>query len=166
MPILQNYSQQVRLHQRRRAPQPQPSKFNPKWLKKLLETPKGLAPGSSGLRAEHLQAILTDRNLGISGEALDLLAKFVNLSLGGYLPTNLQTYFCGGRLIPLNKKDTGIRPIVVGELLRALIAKASLKEVEHLLVALQPLQLGVGRKGPVIQAPVLTAKSWIRELKE
>ena len=68
----------------------------------------------------------------------------------------LQCYICGGRLIPLNKKDHGIRPLVVGELFRAIVAKMILKEAETGLSAMQPTQVGVGGKGPVIQAAILT----------
>ena len=85
-----------------------------------MQTPKGLAPGCSGLRAEHLKAVLCDRNLELAAQALTLLTGFVNQSLNGYLPPDLQPCLCGGRLIPLIKKDSGVRPLVVGELLRAL----------------------------------------------
>ena len=99
-------------------------------IKKLImETPKGLAPGASGLRAEHIKAILGDRNLGVAAQALNLLTKFTNLSASGYFPSPIQAHLCGGRLVPLNKKDSGIRPLVVGETLRAVVAKAALKEV-------------------------------------
>ena len=51
--------------------------------------------------------------------ALELLTKFSNLCIAGYLPSELQEFFCGGGLIPRNKKKySGIRPNVVGEFLR------------------------------------------------
>ena len=43
--------------------------------KVILQTPNGLAAGCSGLRAEHLKALLTDRNIGRAAKALDLLTK-------------------------------------------------------------------------------------------
>ena len=129
-----------------------------------MQTPKGLAPGCSGLRAEHLKAVLCDRNLGLAAQALTLLTGFVNQSLNGYLPPDLQPCLCGGRLIPLIKKDSGVRPLVVGELLRALVSKCALSEVTHQLTQLQPHQLGVGKAGAVIPAAVQTVKSWIRSL--
>ena len=52
------------------------------------------------------------------------LTSITNLALGGYLPQELQTHLCGGKQVPLLKKDCGIRPLVVGECLRAIIAKA------------------------------------------
>ena len=78
--------------------------------KAVLKNPKGLAAGCSGLRAEHIKAVLQDRNLGRAAQALDKLTKLVNLCVAGYLPVELQEYFCNGRLIPLNKKDGGHSP--------------------------------------------------------
>ena len=51
---------------------------------------------------------------------------------------------------------------MVGECLRALVSKFALKEVEHCLQALHPLQIGVGGNGPVIQADILGVKSWLK----
>ena len=87
-----------------------------------------------------------------------------NLCVSGYLPNDLQEYFCSVRLVPLNKKDDGIRPIVVGEFLWGMVSKLALKEVEHLLQSLQPAQIGVGGKGPVIQAAILCVKSWLKDM--
>ena len=87
-----------------------------------------------------------------------------NFCIAGYLPQCLQAFLCSGRLIPLNKKDRGVRPIVVGEYLRALVSKLALKEVEHSLQALQPAQISVGGKGHIIQAAILCVKSWLERL--
>ena len=122
-------------------------------------------PCSSGLRAEHVKAVLSDRNAGNAAEALELITRFANGCTAGCLPHHIQEFLCGGRLIPLNKKDQGIRPIVVGEFLRNLVSKLALKEVESQLLALQPTQIGVGGKGPVIQAAILCVKSWLQEMQ-
>jgi hypothetical protein len=51
-------------------------------------------------------------------------------------------------LVPLIKKDGGIRPIVVGEVIRRLISKLCVAAVFHdARDYLQPLQLGVGERG-------------------
>ena len=42
-----------------------------------------------------------------------------------------------------------------------MVAKLCLAEISGPLQALQPLQIGVGGKGPVIQAAILAVKSWI-----
>ena len=133
--------------------------------KLILETPKWLAPGCSGLRAKHLKSLLCDRNVGHAAQALALLEPFVYQSMNGYLPADLQPHLCGGRLIPIIKKDAGVRPLVVGEVLRALVYKAALKEVSHQPAQLQTHQIGVGRKGPVILAAVQTVRSWVRALQ-
>jgi len=55
---------------------------------------------------------------------------------------------CASRLVPLAKKDGGVRPIAVGEMFYRLAAKTTLKlnfRPDHLL----PCQLGVGSKGGV-----------------
>ena len=62
-------------------------------------------------------------------------------------------------------KDNGIRPIVVGELLRSLIAKVALAELGDGLADLQPLQVGVGGQGPWAQAAVLTVREWTKALR-
>ena len=129
----------------------------------ILHAPKGLAPGHSGLRAEHLKALLADRNLGRAAAILSTLTQFAN-SIMGYFPSELQPFLCGGRLIPLRKKDGGIRPLVVIELLRSLVSKLCLQEVSSSLRTLQPLQIGVGGSGPVIQAAILTVKSWLASM--
>ena len=132
--------------------------------KAVLSSHKSLAAGCSGLRAEHVKCVLMDHNQGKAAEMTEVLTKIVNLCIAGYLPQELQEHFCGGRLIPLNKKDAGIRPIVVGEFLRELTSKLALKQVEHQLHALQPAQVGVGGKGPVIQAAILCVKYWLGEM--
>ena len=112
----------------------------------------------------HLQALLLDRNEALAAHALTLLTTFVNQSLGGYLPDSLQPHL-RGQLIPLNKNNW-VQPLVVGELLRALVSKAALKKVNNQLSALQPHQIGVGGKGPVIQAAVLIVKSLVRTMRQ
>ena len=64
-----------------------------------------------------------------------------------------------GALSPWSK-DGGVRPIVVGELVSAIVAKLALKEAESSIHVLQPLQIEIGvvGKGPVIQAAILRGK--------
>ena len=97
---------------------------------------------------------------------LDALMSITNLALGGYLPQEMQTYLCGVKLVPLPKKDGGIRPLVVDECLRAIIAKAGAEQVADEATALQPLQIGIGGKGPWKQASVAAVRSWIRGLRD
>ena len=65
--------------------------------------------------------------------------------LEGKTPPLTQPYFFGATLIPLRKKDGGIRPIAVGLSLRRLVAKcASLPMIQSVGADLAPQQLGCG----------------------
>ena len=90
--------------------------------KLILTAPSGLACGFSGLRFEHLR-FFTGRKVTCELSVQDALTRVVNCALAGDLAPRLRPFLCGGRLVPLKKKDGGIRPLVVGESLRAIIAK-------------------------------------------
>ena len=55
-------------------------------------------------------------------------------------------YLCASSLIPLSKKDGGVRPIAVGETLRRIVGKCLLRleAVKEEVACLQPRQCGVG----------------------
>ena len=59
---------------------------------------------------------------------------------------DIQKVLCTSNLIPLKKKDGGIRPIAVGDTLRRLIGKVLLAhpDVKAEISTLQPRQCGVG----------------------
>jgi len=66
----------------------------------------------------------------------------------GDLPLNVREIFFGGRLIALQKKDGGIRPVAVGYTLRRLAAKcANMFVIQRRSEALSPIQVGVGVAG-------------------
>ena len=118
--------------------------------KALLDTPKGLAPGPSGLRIERLRTMLEGNRLSVEDGLLEALTSLANSAVAGRLPLSLQPY-------------VGIRPIVVGEVLRSLIAKAALTKYGTGLENLQPLQVGIGVKGLWSQAAVMTyTVGWTR----
>ena len=53
-----------------------------------------------------------------------------------------------GTLVPIPKKDGGIRPVVVGEVFRRLVSKICVAFIRSdVLEYFQPLQLGVGLSG-------------------
>ena len=58
---------------------------------------------------------------------------------GAVLPT-VAPYLASGRLHAAKKKDRGVRPIAVGNLLRRLVSKAVVEKAAGLL---SPLQVGV-----------------------
>ena len=97
---------------------------------------------------------------------LEVLTAFVNIALSGGLPEDVRPYLCGGRLVPLIKKDGGLRPLVVGEFLRSLVAKLAAHQMSEAASALLPLQVGVAGKGPYMQAATLAVRSWAATMPE
>ena len=66
----------------------------------------------------------------------------------GKVPEEVAPYLCGARLHAAAKKDGGIRPIAVGNILRRLTAKCIAKKVQEKAAGLlAPHQLGVGVRG-------------------
>jgi hypothetical protein len=105
---------------------------------------RGKAPGPSGLRPEHIRDILSNPMVGDS--FLDALTKFVNAVAFGRAPDEVAGLLCAGRVVPLRKKDGGIRPLVVGETLRNLVAICWLGRVGTAFEnSLEPRHLGLGR---------------------
>ena len=74
------------------------------------------------------------------------LATLTRAWVNGTLPLEHAPFFTGANLTPLRKKDNGVRPVAVGEVLRRLVGKALLAtpEAKAQLAKLQPVQAGVG----------------------
>jgi len=85
----------------------------------------------------------------LAGPALvTALTAFINLLMQGKCPSSVTPLFLGGRLIALQKKLGGIRPIAIGYSLRRLAAKCVNKYAFGILKdSLSPSQLGVGVSG-------------------
>ena len=111
----------------------------------VLRAIRSFPSGPDGLRPQHLLD-LTSASAGQDGKALlGAVTSFTNLVLAGDTPIPARKIFWGASLIALNKKDGGVRSIVVGCTLRRLIAKtASLRDLERMGSMLAPLQLGYG----------------------
>jgi hypothetical protein len=64
----------------------------------------------------------------------------------GGLPTGHAPCWCGATLIPLAKKDNGVRPIAIGETIRRLVGKTLLSTgvAKEQVDRLRPAQVGVG----------------------
>ena len=107
--------------------------------------PRGSAGGPDGIRPQHL-VDLTSASAERGGkDLLRALAEFANFILRGYLPKYVKQVFFGATLIPLRKKDGGVRPIAVGQTLRRLVAKCVASQVTRSLgMKLAPQQLGCG----------------------
>ena len=112
----------------------------------IFSFPAGSSGGLDGLRPQHLKDMI---NCPAGGpELLSMLTQFVNLLLAGRCHPEVLPVFFGGRLIALNKKSGGIRPIAVGNTLRRLAAKcASVYALDQVATMLSPRQLGVGVAG-------------------
>ena len=82
------------------------------------------------------------------GKLISSLTDFVNLLLTGNLPLPVREIIFGGRLIALQKKDGGIRPIAICYTLRRLLAKCANEHIiERRSNELSPFQVGVGVAG-------------------
>ena len=81
-------------------------------------------------------------------KALQALTSLVNSMVGGSVPEEVAPYLAGARLHAALKKDGGIRPIAVGNLLRRLVGKCSATRLQdRAATLLSPHQLGVGVRG-------------------
>ena len=127
------------------APSPPPfnaADLNPKVVRSLIRSfPPLTSPGPSGLRASHLQDLLSSTSWS---QVCTSLTQWITLSSSCSLPLPHLTLFSAATLIPIPKKTGGVRPIAVGETLRRLTSKA----LQHLLspsitATLLPLQKGI-----------------------
>ena len=72
----------------------------------------------------------------------------VNLLVAGRAPSCIIPFLCGASLLACQKKDGGLRPIAIGEVLRRLVSKCVARAVQSEAVSfLSPLQVGVGIPG-------------------
>ena len=110
----------------------------------ILHFPRSSAASPSGLRPSHLQACL--RKAGRGAALVTALARLARLWIEGALPPSHAQAWCGATLIPLVKKDNGVRPVAIGETLRRLVGKVLLASAnaKDQVSSLQPLQVGVG----------------------
>jgi len=105
------------------------------------------ANGSSGGPSRlTIQVLLDFASVGQLRDALlDSLAGFASHFASCDFPDVMALYYGGGRLIPLSKKDGGVRPLAVGETLRRLVCKMALsKSSSRIKEYFPPMQLGVG----------------------
>ena len=114
--------------------------------KAIMSFPAGSSAGPDGLRPQHLKDLINCQERG--SDLLTALTGFVNMVLSGHCPRDVAPILFGGRLIGLEKKSGGIRPIAIGLTLRRLSSKcANSFGVERLRSSFSPRQLGVGIPG-------------------
>ncbi|XP_055354395.1 uncharacterized protein LOC129600034 [Paramacrobiotus metropolitanus] len=88
----------------------------------VFSFPTGSAAGVFGLRPQHLKDLL-NRKDDQQSDLCVALTDLTNLVLKTDIPEDIRPFFFGANLIPLGKKDGGVRPIAVGETLRRLVSK-------------------------------------------
>ncbi len=129
-------------------PDPSPSPPNiseEEVLKALRSFPGGSAPGPSSLRANHLREAVLCPSPDRAARALRALSGLVRILCAGRAPQEVIPHLCGATLLATKKKDGGLRPIAVGEVLCRLTSKCLSHAVrEEALATLTPLQVGVG----------------------
>ena len=136
------------------APRPLPTTDIPQLVFNQVEVDKGVkrfrrgsAPGPTGLRPEHLRVALQAAP-GRKDRALKSLTEVLNVMVGGGVPQEVAPYLAGARLHAALKKDGGLRPIAVGNLLRRLVGKCCVTRLQDRAAGiLSPHQVGVGVRG-------------------
>ena len=126
-----------------------PRAFTPTEVRKAaLSFARGSAAGPSGWRPEHLVVGLKVAPGNRGEKTCTVLTKLVNVLAAGKLPATVAPYFCGARLHAAKKKDDGLRPIAVGNILCRLVAKCFATALADKAAAyLTPHQLGIGVQG-------------------
>ena len=111
----------------------------------------GSAPGGSGLRPGHLTDPMALPMGDVDHRLSEPLTRVCNILAGGKAPLQAAEWIAGAPLTPLKKRDLGVRPIAVGELMRRLVSRAfcllpALKKRTQACF-LELHQLGVGIRG-------------------
>ena len=122
----------------------------PTWAKRAWDAitsfPPGSAGGPSGLRPIHLSECC--RKIGEGSTLVQALGMFTETALTNTFPAGVREVLCASSLIPLQKKDGGVRPIAVGDTIRRVVGKCLLRTgtVMEEMACLKPRQCGVGVK--------------------
>jgi len=90
-------------------------------IRAVRSFPTGSAGGPDGIRPQHILEMVSCRESG--SELRSALTGFVNYLLQGHIHPQVSPMLFGGKLIALEKKSGGIRPIAVGYTLRRIAAK-------------------------------------------
>ncbi|XP_055327589.1 uncharacterized protein LOC129580882 [Paramacrobiotus metropolitanus] len=101
------------------------------------------------LKAQYLKELITVKNQELAKKLCESLAAFANIMLQGAIPQEIADKLHGGNLFAFRKKDSGIRPIVVGTSLRRLASRIASFRSGHLNNELRPFHLVFATKGGV-----------------
>ena len=112
-------------------------------LKSVKSFNKHSGAGPSGMRPFHLKQALTPVH---ADQVAEHLTSTITLLIRGQAHADVSPWLCGALLMALPKKDGGLRPIAVGEVLRRLAAKTLCAAFqEQARNYLCPLQIGVAQ---------------------
>lgn len=110
--------------------------------------PKGTAPGPDGFKPQYLKDLLRFQRKEDPAWVVDALEGPLQMLLAGRVPKDVAPHLAGARLIPLIKKEGGIRPIAVGCCLRRLASKIAASSISKAAAdLLLPHQVGVSVPG-------------------
>ena len=126
-------------------------------MRELLRSfPPGGAAGPSGLRPQHLTDIMATADTAAVSALLEALVRFAKTATSGELHPTAVPFLCAARLVPLKKKDGGVRPIAIGECLRRVAAKWLIRSPagQGAMAAVLPQQVAFCRGGPCETLPM------------
>ena len=100
--------------------------------------------------------MMSSADTAASAALLDALVRFAKAATAGSLQPAAVQYLCAARLVPLRKKDGGVRPIAVGECLRRIAAKWLIRSPvgQAAMEAVRPNQVAFCRGGPCETLPM------------
>ena len=111
------------------------------FVQSLRSSRRGAAAGPSGMTADHLQPVLD------TGRDTTLLFRFASVLARGQAPVAAVEGVRMGRITALQKPNGGIRGIVVGDILRRLIARTMAKQMaSRVETATAPFQYALTTK--------------------
>lgn len=124
--------------------------------------PRGSAAGPSGLSPQHVLELCTVPGITL----VERLTHVVRWVANGTVPEEVRRILYGATLIALEKKDGGVRPVAVGELLRRCAAKLLCGVASTLAknLLLPTGQVAVGVKGG-IEAAVHLARRFAEKCR-
>ena len=105
----------------------------------LLQFPRGSSGGLGGLMCDHLVG-----EGPIHSRLVEVIAGCSSAFAWNRLPSEVSALIAGAKLVTLPKKDGGMRPIAVGELIRRIAGKLLVNRYQaEAASVLRPAQLGV-----------------------
>ena len=133
-------------------------------MRAIRSFPAGTAAGGSGFRAQHLVDALAVPGVAPKDSFLTPLAKVCSLLANGQVAASAAPWISSAPIYPLKKKEGGIRPIAVGEVLRRLVGKLLLAhEGMRVNECLQEVgQYGVKVKGGA-DAIIQAVRTWMAD---